>query len=139
MRIQPYLFFNGRCEEALEFYKGALGATVEMMVRFNESPEPRDAQMIPPESAHKIMHALFRIGDTAALASDGQCQGMPSFGGFSLTLEVATEAEAKQCVAALSEGGEILMPLARTFYSPAFAMLNDRFGLSWMVLVPQSA
>lgn len=135
MLLQPYLMFDGRCEEAYEFYRDALGAEATMMLRYKDSPEPMPAGMVPPGSENKIMHMQFRVGDQIVLASDGRCQGQPGFQGFSLTLTVASEAEADKVFAALSEGGKVQMPLAKTFFSPRFGSVADRFGLSWMILV----
>jgi PhnB protein len=132
--IQPYLFFNGRCEEALEFYRGAIGATVEMMMRFNESPDPMPPGTLPPGFESKIMHATFRVGDSVLMASDG-CDPTPKFEGFSLSLSLAGETEAKTAFAALAAGGEVRMPLQKTFWSPCFGMLADRFGVGWMISV----
>jgi PhnB protein len=135
MQVQPYLFFDGRCEEAIEFYKGALGARVEMLMRFRESPDPPPPGMVPPGSEDKVMHACLRIGDTAVMVSDGRCQGRPSFSGFSLSLTARDEADADRLFAALAEGGEVQMPLGKTFFSPRFGIVADRFGVSWMVIV----
>ncbi len=135
MQIQPYLFFDGRCEEAIEFYRGALGAEVTMLMRFRDSPEPQDDSMLPPGAADKVMHASLRIGDATVLASDGRCQGRPSFEGFSLSLTGPDEAEAERLFAALGEGGRVQMPLGKTFFSPRFGMVADRFGVSWMIYV----
>lgn len=135
MQVQPYLFFDGRCEEAIEFYKGALSAEVAMLMRFKESPEPPPPGMVPPGSEHKVMHACLRIGDTAVMASDGRCQGHPSFSGFSLSLTARDEAHADRLFGALADGGEVQMPLAKTFFSPRFGMVADRFGVSWMIIV----
>jgi PhnB protein len=132
MQIQPYLFFEGRCEEAVEFYRRALGAEVEMLMRFKDSPDPT---MIPPNAGDKVMHMSFRIGETAVLASDGRCQGHPSFQGFSLSLTVPNEAEAERLFAALADGGQVQMPLTKMFFSPRFGMVADRFGVSWMIYV----
>jgi PhnB protein len=132
MQVQPYLFLDGRCEEALEFYGRTLGAQVEMMMRFKDSPDP---EMIRPGSENKIMHASFRVGDATVMASDGMCQGQAAFQGFALSLSVADEAEADQRFAALADGGEVRMPLAKTFFSPRFGMVADRFGVAWMVIV----
>jgi PhnB protein len=141
MQIQPYLFFDGRCEEAIEFYRTALGAEVIMLMRFKDNPEPPqsaesgDACKPAPGTEDKVMHASFRIGDTTVMASDGHCKGQPSFQGFSLSLTVPTEAEADRLFAALADGGQVQMPLTRTFFSPRFGMAADRFGVSWMVYV----
>ena len=135
MQVQPYLNFEGCCEEALEFYRGALGAEVMFMMRYKEMPETPQPGMLPPGSENKIMHAALRIGESTVLASDGRCQGQPRVQGFSLSLTVADEAEAGRVFAALGGGGQVQMPLARTFFSPAFGMLTDRFGVSWMVYV----
>jgi len=135
--VQPYLFFDGRCEEALEFYRQALGAEVMMLMRFKDSPEPPQPGMCPPGSDNKVMHASFRIGDSTIMASDGRCAGKPSFEGFSLSITVPTEAEADRLFTALADGGKVQMPLARTFYSPRFGMVADRFGVGWMIIVPQ--
>ena len=137
MLIQSYLFFDGRCEEAVEFYKKALGAKVEMLMRFKESPDPPPPGMLPPGSENKIMHSCLRIGDTAVMASDGGCTGKASFQGFSLSLAVASAAEADQLWGALADGGTVQMPIGKTFWSPRFGMVTDRFGVSWMVNVVQ--
>jgi PhnB protein len=135
MQVQPYLFFDGRCEEALEFYKAALGAQVTMLMRMKDSPEPHSRDGLPPGSENKVMHSSVRIGDTHFMASDGRCTGKPSFQGFSLSLTLTDEAQAEKVFAALAERGRIDMPLARTFWSPRFGMLTDRFGVAWMINV----
>jgi PhnB protein len=135
MQVQPYLFFDGRCEEALEFYRGALGAEVTMLLRMKDSPEPHEPGMLPPGAEDKVMHTSFRIGDTTLMASDGRCLGKPSFQGFSLSLSVPNEAEAERLFTALADGGQVQMPLAKTFFSPRFGMVADRFGVSWMIIV----
>ena len=132
MQVQPYLFFEGRCEEAIEFYRGALGAEVMMLMRFKDSPDPG---MVAPGTGDKVMHASFRIGETTVLASDGRCQGAPSFQGFALSLTVPNEAEAERLFGALGDGGQVQMPMTKTFFSPRFGMVADRFGVSWMVYV----
>jgi len=137
MLVQSYLFFNGRCEEALEFYKAKLGAKVEMLMRFKESPEPPPPGCLPEGSDDKVMHACFRIGDTQVMASDGMAAGAPEFKGFSLSITCANEREADRVFEALGEGGgKVQMPLAKTFFSPRFGMVADKFGVSWMVIVP---
>lgn len=130
--VQPYLCFEGRCEEALDFYTKALGAEVVMKMRFSESPDPG---MCSPGSGEKIMHASFRIGGSELMASDGRCDASSKFQGFSLSLNPSDEAEARKIFAALGEGGEVQMPLTKTFWSPLFGMVTDRFGLSWMINV----
>ncbi len=133
-RIEPYLIFSGRCEEALEFYRRTLGAEIEMMMRFDESPEPLPAEAVAPGNEKKIMHASLRIGGARVMASDGNPAGS-TFQGFSLSLSVPSEHEANKVFAALADGGSIDMPLAKTFWSPLFGLLTDRFGVSWMVSV----
>jgi len=137
MQVQSYLNFDGRCEEALEFYKRAIGATVNCMMRFSESPEPCDPNMVPPGSENKVMHSSFTVGDTELMASDCGCQGKPTFQGVSLALSAPNVAEANRLFAALGEGGQVQMPLTKTFFSPAFGMVADRFGVSWMVLAKE--
>ncbi|MGB8434632.1 MAG: VOC family protein [Burkholderiales bacterium] len=136
MQAQPYLFFDGRCEEAIEFYKKALDAKVEMLMRFKESPEP---EACPTGAGEKVMHSAFKIGDTTVMASDGHCAGKPTFQGFALSVNARDGAHAERLFAALAEGGQAQMPLGKTFFSPAFGMVADRFGVSWMVIVlPES-
>jgi PhnB protein len=132
--IQPYLFFGGRCEEALEFYRTALGAQVDFLMRYKESPEPLPSGRLPPGFENKVMHTTFRIGGSTLMASDG-CEEGQSFAGFSLSLAVPTQAEADRAFTALSDGGKVKMPLTKTFWSPCFGMVTDRFGLGWMVSV----
>ncbi len=133
--IQPYLFFNGRCEEAIEFYRGAVGAKAGMLLRFTDSPVPMPEGKLAPGFDKKVMHAEFTVGDSTLLASDGMGP-TAEFKGFALTLMVATEAEARKAFNALAVGGKIQMPLTPTFYSPCFGMVTDKFGLGWMVMVP---
>jgi PhnB protein len=135
MLVQPYLFFDGRCEEAIEFYRKALGAEVEMLMRFKDSPEPPQPGMVPRGSENKVMHSCLRIGDSRVMASDGHCQGKPSFQGFSLSLTVPNAAEADRLFAALANGGQVQLALTKTFFSPRFGMVADRFGVNWMILV----
>ncbi len=132
--IQTYLTFEGRCEEAVEFYKQALGAEVQMLMRYKDSPEPPPG-CDSPQNAEKVMHAEFRVGETLLMASDGRCSGSPTFQGFSLSIPATDVAEAEQYFTALAEGGRVIMPLGKTFWSPAFGMLTDRFGVPWMVNV----
>ena len=134
MQVLPYLFFDGRAEEAVAFYRKTLGAEVTMLMHFKDSP---DTEMCPPDSpnADKVMHMSLRIGESTILASDGRCTGQPNFQGFALALHPASVAEAERLFAALSEGGQVQMPLTKTFFSPSFGMLADRFGVGWMVVV----
>jgi PhnB protein len=135
MQVQPYLFFEGRCEEALEFYRKTLGAEVQMLMRIKDSPEPQKPGVWPPGSENKVMHMSFRIGETTVMASDGRCSGKPSFQGFSLSVAAPDDAEAERRFAALADGGQVQMPLTKTFFSSRFGMVADRFGVSWMIIV----
>lgn len=134
-KVEPYLFFGGRCAEALEFYRSAIGAEIIMSMRFSDSPEPMPPGVLQPGFEDKVMHSSFRVGDTELMASDG-CDDKSSFSGFSLSLTVETEAEADSAFAALADGGQVTMPLGKTFWSPRYGMLVDRFGVNWMVYVP---
>lgn len=131
--IQPYLFFNGSCEEAVEFYRKALGAEVEVMMRFKDSPEPPQPGLMPTGFENKIMHTSFRVGQTTVMASDGCSDQKPGFQGFSLSLSVPSETEVDRIFAALTEGGQVRMPLTKAFWSPRFGMVTDRFGIGWMI------
>jgi PhnB protein len=132
MQVQPYLSFDGKCEEALDFYKKAIGAEVVMLMRWKEAP---DQSMVPPGNADKIMHARFRVGDASVMASDGRRPDQPGFGGFALNLTASDPAAADRLFGALAQGGQVQMPLGKTFFSPAFGMVVDRFGVPWMVYV----
>ncbi|HVV73763.1 MAG TPA: VOC family protein [Verrucomicrobiae bacterium] len=132
--VQPYLFFEGRCEEALEFYRKAVGAEVQMLMRYKDSPDKTACGPVPPE---KVMHASFRIGETVLMASDGRCENQPKFEGFALSLSAADAAEAGRLFNGLNDGGQVIMPLGKTFFSPSFGMVRDRFGVVWMVIVFQ--
>ena len=132
MNVTPYLMFNGRCEEAINFYKAELGAEVLAMLRFKENPPPPDR--VPPNWDNKIMHSCFKIGDTQIMATDGDSADKPGFNGVTLSIQVSSEAEADRAFNGLSKGGQVKMPLAKTFFSPRFGMVSDRFGVSWMVV-----
>ncbi len=132
MQVQPYLFFDGRCEEAVEFYRKALGAEVTVLMRYKESPDPG---MCAPGAGDKVMHMSFRIGDTTLLASDGRCTGQPNFQGFSLSLTAPNDSKADRLFALLADGGQVQMPLTKTFFSSRFGMVADRFGVPWMIVV----
>jgi len=140
MQVQSYLFFDGRCEEAIDFYKTALGAKVEMMMRFKESPEPPkpDSGCGGPGNGDKIMHASLQIGDTMVMASDGQAGGKPIFQGFALAITAKNTAEADKMFNALADGGQVQLPMTKTFFSPRFGMVADKFGVGWMIMVGQS-
>ncbi|MCC7272636.1 MAG: VOC family protein [Alphaproteobacteria bacterium] len=131
MLVQPYLSFDGRCEEASGFYARAIGAETTMLMRFKDSPEP---SMSPPGAENKVMHMSMRIGDSVVMASDGGCREHASFQGFSLALTAADDADAARKFAALADGGQVEMPLAKTFFASSFGMLVDRFGVRWMIL-----
>jgi PhnB protein len=137
MQVQPYLFLEGRCEEALEFYRGALGAEVKMLMRMKDNPEPDASRGPGPGAENKVMHACFAIGDTEVMASDGMCSGQPEFKGVALSLSVPDAATADRLFGRLADGGQVQMPLGKTFFSPCFGMVADRFGVSWMVIVAQ--
>jgi PhnB protein len=134
MYVEPYLFLDGRCEEALDFYKKAIGAEVTALIRFKDSPDP--TMVHGGADLNKILHAVFRVGETTIMTSDGRNQGKPNFQGFALSISVKTEAESKKLFNALAEGGRVEMPLAKTFFSPSFGMVADRFGIMWMLIVP---
>lgn len=137
MQVQPYLFFDGRCEEAIEFYKKAVGAQVGMMMRFKDAPPdacPEGA--FPAGTENKVMHAALQVGGTTVMASDGRNTGKPNFQGFALSLDAKDEAEAKRLFDALADGGQVQMPLDKTFFAKAFGMVADKFGVGWMVIVP---
>ena len=135
-KVQPYLFFAGDCAQAVEFYRSKLGAKVNMLMRYSDSPEPPNPDMCPPGKENGVMHAAFEIGDSLIMASDDPTKTQSSFTGFMLSLSVANEAEADHVFGILAEGGQIKMPLMKTFYSPRFGMLADKFGVGWMVIVP---
>jgi PhnB protein len=135
MQVQPYLFFDGKCEEALDFYRKALDAKVESVMRYKDSPAPSQPGSVPPGAENKVMHAAFRIGETTLMASDGNNTGHPTFQGISLTLTAANDAEADRLFAALQDGGKVQLPLTKTFFSSRFGMVADRFGVAWMIVV----
>ena len=132
MQVQSYLFFDGRCDEAIEFYKKTLGAEVGMLMRWKDSPEKA---MCTPENGNKVMHASLKIGETRVMASDGRNTGKPKFDGFALSVDAKDEADADRLFNALSAGGNVIMPLGKTFFSPRFGMTQDKFGVNWMVIV----
>jgi PhnB protein len=134
MQVQPYLFFNGRCEEAIEFYKSALGAEVEAIMRYKDSPQPMPPGMLAPDWDNKVMHAAFKVGATSIMGSDGMGPGETEFKGISLTVSADSEAEADRIFAALQDGGQVQMPMDKTFFASRFGMVADRFGVSWMVI-----
>lgn len=133
MQVQAYLNFDGRCDEALKFYEKAIGAKIGMLMRFKDAP---DRAMIAPGSENKVMHAQFQVGDTQILASDGRCTGKGGFHGMALAISAGSEAEADKLFVGLAEGGQVQMPLGKTFFSPRFGMLADKFGVGWMIVVP---
>jgi PhnB protein len=134
MQLQPYLFFEGRCEEALDFYRKALGAEVQMLMRYKDGPQPAQCPDGTRPPADKVMHVSFKVGDTEVMASDGTCNGKPAFSGFSLCVNARDEADAKRKFGALGEGGQVRMPLAKTFFASSCGMVADRFGITWMVI-----
>lgn len=137
MQIHAYLFFEGRAEEALEFYQKTLGARVGMLMRYGDSPEQCPEGMLPPGSEKKIMHGEFTVGESMVMISDGRVSGKPNFDGFSLSVDFADVAKGKQAFDALLDGGEAAMPWGETFFAHGFGMVKDRFGMNWMVIVPK--
>lgn len=133
MNVQPYLAFEGRCDEAIEFYKTAIDAKVDMLMRFKDAP---DQSMVSPANKDKVMHAALRAGDTQLLMSDGRCTGNPNFSGIALALSTSTDADAERMFNALADGGKVNMPMTKTFFASRFGMLADKFGVGWMVLSP---
>jgi PhnB protein len=138
MQVQPYLFFEGCCDEAIEFYHKELGAEIITLMRYKDSPEPAKPGMLPPGAENKVMHSSFKIGENTVMASDGLCSGKPEFKGVSLTLTVSSESEAERLFNAMGEGGQERMPLSKTFFSSRFGMVADRFGVSWTIIVMPS-
>ncbi len=134
--IQPYLFFGGNCEEALEFYQAALGAEIDMIMRYKDAPEQPPEGMLAPGYENKVMHASFRVGPAVVMASDG-CGEACDFGGFALSLSLENAAACEKAFAALTAGGEVKMPLGETFWSPCFGMVQDKFGVLWMITVAE--
>jgi PhnB protein len=132
MQVQPYLDFNGRCDEALEFYKNAIGAKIGMLMRWKDSP---DKTMCTPQNADKVMHSRFQVGDTTVMASDGRNTGKPNFHGIMLSISADTEAAADALFSGLAAGGQVQMPLGKTFFSARFGMVADKFGVGWMIFV----
>lgn len=135
MRVQPYLYFEGHCEGAIELYRKVFGAEVTMLMRYKDNPEPQQPGMVPPGSENKVMHSSFTIGETTVMASDGRCSGKPDFKGVSLTVPVNNDSDAERLFTALSDRGQVQMPLTKTFFSSRFGMVADRFGVSWMIIV----
>lgn len=134
MSTLPYLDFNGRCEEAIEFYRQAVGASVDMLMPFKDSPEPMPEDK---DKSDKILHASMTIAGSTIMASDGFCTGAPKFAGLGMALSLPDEAAVRRAFDALGDGGQVTMPLGRTFWTPCFGMVTDRFGLCWMVMVEQ--
>ena len=135
MAVTPYLFFDGRCEEAIDFYKKTIGAEVGMMMRYKESPEPPQPGMVPPGSDNKIMHACITVSGAPVMCSDGRCQGNPKFDGFAVSINPKDKAEAERMFKGLSDGGQPFMPLGETFFAKSFGMVKDRFGVHWMLII----
>jgi len=139
MNVEPYVFFDGKCEEALAFYKDAVNAQVEAVLHFKDHPDAGKPGIVPPGADNKVMHSVFKVGDTKIMASDGQCHGKPSFQGFALTINAASDAEAERVFGALAKGGQVTMPLTETFFASRFGMLADKFGVNWMVLTEKKS
>ncbi|HEU5080977.1 MAG TPA: VOC family protein [Opitutaceae bacterium] len=134
LTLNAYLNFDGRCEEALNFYQKELGAKVTMLMRFKDSPEPADPSCGPIQP-DKVMHCSFTIGESVIMASDCNAQGKVKFEGFSLAVAAPDEATVRKMFNALANGGQVCMPLDKTFFSPLFGVVSDKFGVSWMIMV----
>jgi PhnB protein len=132
MPIQPYLFLEGRCDEAIEFYKSVFGAKVDMLMRWKDSP---DKSMCNPANENKVMHASVTIGDSRVMVSDGRNSGSPKFEGFALSVNAKDESDADRMFNALANGGQVTMAMSKTFFSPRFGMVADKFGMHWMIVV----
>jgi PhnB protein len=130
VRVEPYLYFQGRCEEAIEFYRRAIDADGEVVARFGDMPESQ----APPGAGAKVAHAVLRFGDTTVLASDGPGGGGAEFNGFSLSLTASDDADAERLFAALADGGRIQVPMASTPFASRLGLVADRFGVPWMVV-----
>lgn len=139
MTVEPYLFFEGRCEEALRFYEKALGAKIGMVMKYKDSPDKPPEGMLPPNSGEKVMHSEMQVGESRVFCSDGGCTGKSTSGDFSLSLCVKTTEEVDKLFNALADGGQVTMPPVQTFFSPRFGMVQDKFGVNWMVLVEHEA
>ncbi|AJE97158.1 VOC family protein [Pandoraea apista] len=137
MQVHSYLFFEGRCEEAITFYEKTLGAKRRALMRYSENPGSCPEGMLPPGSENKIMHGEFTLGDSMVMVSDGMVSGKPKFDGFSLSVDFADVGAAEKAFNALADGGQINMPLGETFFAKTFGMVKDRFGVNWMVIVPK--
>jgi PhnB protein len=135
MKLEPYLFFDGNAEEALDFYQRSLGATIEGKMRYGESPDPVPAEYLPPGGPQKLLHASLLIQGQRVMLSDGVPIDGGGFRGFALTMQFDQEADARRAFDALSDGGRIVMPMGPTFFSPCFGQLVDRFGVQWMAMV----
>ncbi len=131
MNVQPYLSFEGRAQEAIDFYKKALGAEVEAIMQFKDAPPDMQANM---PNKDKVMHSAFKVGDTTIMATDGQCSGKAEFSGITLTIQANSDAEAEKLFNALAQGGKVNMPMSETFFATRFGMVADKFGVGWMVL-----
>ncbi len=134
MAVLAYLDFDGKCEEALQFYCQTFGAEIKALMRFEQSPEPAPEGMMPPNTGHKVMHSELKIGDSVVMASDCHCSGNPKFQGISLTYSSPSTATIEKVFAGLSAGGKVEMPLSKTFWSPLFGTVTDRYGVTWMVM-----
>jgi PhnB protein len=134
MHVNPYLFLEGRCEEAVGFYRKAIGAEVQMLLRYGDGPEGGECPDGSRPPADKVMHASLQVGQTQLMLSDGFCRGQPQFQGFAVSLTVDDDASARRCFDALADGGQVQQPLSATFFSSSFGMLVDRFGVHWLVV-----
>ncbi|MFI5093961.1 MAG: VOC family protein [Candidatus Acidiferrales bacterium] len=137
MQLNPYLLFNGQCEEAFKFYEKCLGGKIEMLSTFGDSPM---AKQVPPEWYGKVMHASLKLGDGMILmGSDPPPDNYQVPQGFSVSLSVKDPAETERIFNELAQDGKVTMPIQKTFWSPRFGMLVDRFGIPWILNCEQAA
>jgi PhnB protein len=134
MQIDPYLNFNGNCEEAFHFYEKALGGKIEMLLKYNQAPA--GGGPTPPGFENKVMHVRLSVGQQIIMASDAPPGHFSPMQGFNVSLMFDDKAQAERVFNALADKGKVMMPFAQTFWAEGFGMLTDRFGTPWMVNCP---
>jgi len=133
MNVQTYLFFDGRCEEAIEFYKAVFGADLLYSMRFREGPP----NLVTAENEEKIFHATMRFGETVINLSDDLKQERGSFGGFAILAHLDNDASAEEAFESLQEGGRVGMPIQEVFWASRYGIVTDRFGVTWKIQAGQ--